>query len=31
MSTVDDAAQHRDSAGEGLLARHPMVFFFIIA
>jgi membrane protease YdiL (CAAX protease family) len=31
MTTVDSAAQRPDVAREGLLARHPLVFFFIIA
>jgi uncharacterized protein len=31
VSTVDNAAQHHDSAGEGLLARHPLLFFVLIA
>jgi uncharacterized protein len=31
VSTVDNAAQYPDSAGEGLLARYPMFFFVLIA
>src|SRR5919107_2813232 len=32
MTTGDNAAQHPGGAsGEGLLARHPLVFFFLIA
>jgi uncharacterized protein len=31
MSTVDNAAQHPSPNREGLLARHPMVFFVLIA
>src|SRR3954453_11970829 len=31
MTTVDSAAQRPDVARKGLLARHPLVFFFIIA
>ena len=31
MTTVDNAAQRPDAAREGLLARHPLLFFFIIA
>jgi membrane protease YdiL (CAAX protease family) len=31
MTTVDDAAQQVDASREGLLARHPLVFFFVIA
>jgi membrane protease YdiL (CAAX protease family) len=31
MTTVDDNAQQPGAAREGLLARHPLLFFFIIA
>ena len=31
MTTVDNAAQRPGAAREGLLARHPLVFFFLIA
>ena len=32
MTTADNPAQQRpDTAREGLLARHPLVFFFLIA
>src|SRR4051812_24739590 len=31
MTTVDSAAQHPGAAREGLLARHPMLFFVLIA
>jgi uncharacterized protein len=31
MTTVDSAAQHPGAARDGLLARHPMVFFVLIA
>ena len=31
MTTVGDNAQHPGAAREGLLARHPLVFFFLIA
>ena len=30
MTTVDDAAQQLGAAREGLLARHPLDFFFIM-
>ena len=31
MTTVDNAAPQPDAAREGLLARHPLLFYFIIA
>ncbi len=31
MRTVDNAAQRPDAPREGLLARHPLVFYFLIA
>src|SRR3954447_10545943 len=31
MTTVDDAAQRPGTVRQGLLARHPLVFFFLIA
>src|SRR4051794_35030869 len=31
MTTVDDIAQQLGASREGLLARHPLVFYFIIA
>ena len=31
MATTDDAVQRPGAASEGLLARHPLVFFFLIA
>jgi membrane protease YdiL (CAAX protease family) len=31
MTTADNAAQQPGAAREGLLARHPLVFFFLIA
>jgi hypothetical protein len=31
LNTNDTAAERPDAAHEGLLARHPLVFFFIIA
>jgi hypothetical protein len=30
MTAVDDAAQQLGAAREGLLARHPLVFFIMI-
>jgi uncharacterized protein len=30
LSTVDNAAQHSDSADEGLLTRHPLLFYVLI-
>ena len=31
MTTADNAAQRPGAAREGLLARHPLVFFFLIS
>ena len=31
MTTADNAAQWPGAAREGLLARHPLVYYFIIA
>src|SRR5207244_9587677 len=31
MTTADNAAQRPGAAREGLLARHPLVFYFLIA
>jgi hypothetical protein len=31
MRAIDNAAQQPDAAREGLLARYPLLFYFIIA
>jgi hypothetical protein len=31
MTTADNAAQRQDAAREGLLARYPLTFYFLIA
>jgi hypothetical protein len=31
VTTTDTSAQRPDAAREGLLARHPLVFFFLLS